>query len=181
MTQPANRDAAFRSALERLPLAVLIVDGERRLEAYNRRAKALFETESLRGDLLDARPGHPLSVLIRTILDSPTTDLAEQTITFPSDRCYRVEPSRRSEKGGRWLMLLISEADHPVPRDLEALGLTPRERDVAQAMLEGKSSAEACEALAISRDTLKTHMRRVFEKSGCRNRAEFAVRMLRRR
>lgn len=182
MSQAANRDAAFRSALERLPIAVVIVDGDNRLEAYNSRAKALFEVESLRGDLLDARPRHPLSVLIRRILGS-SDEPDEETITFPSERRYRVEPSRRSEKGkGRWLMLLIGEAETESSNpDLEAHGFTPREREVAEVVLTGKSNDEACALLSISRDTLKTHMRRLFEKTGSRNRAEFAVKMLRRR
>jgi hypothetical protein len=59
-----RREAALRSALGRLPLAVFIVDEQRRLVPLNPKANGLMEVEGLRGDLVHARPRHPLSYLI---------------------------------------------------------------------------------------------------------------------
>jgi len=50
-------------------------------------------------------------------------------------------------------------------------GLTRAEIRLCQAMLEGKSLSEAAEALAISRNTAKTHLARVFNKSGVTSQA----------
>lgn len=52
MSEAARRHEAFRSALARLPMAVVIVDSHQRFQPYNARAAALFESEALRGDLM---------------------------------------------------------------------------------------------------------------------------------
>lgn len=185
MTEAARREEAFRSALKRLPLAVLIVDGQRRLQPYNKRAIALFESEGLRGDLLASRPTHPLAVLISDVLALAAEDISERTISFPSGRRYRVEPSRRSEKGmDRWLMLLVSPTEERRSESgasLDTFGFTRREIEVARLLLAGDSTEEMCETLSISRETLKTHTHRLFAKSGTRNRAEFVAKILGRR
>jgi DNA-binding CsgD family transcriptional regulator len=178
MIEAARREDAFRSALGRLPVAVVVVDGDRALTPYNKRAEALFEREGLSGDLVEARPSHPLSALVRKIV-SADADLDDCLLTFPSGRRYRVEPSRRSEKGsGRWLLKLISPA--PEETSLEAFALTPRERQVAELALRGASTKSICETLHISRETLKTHMRRLFEKTGTNNRTALVAKLLRR-
>jgi DNA-binding CsgD family transcriptional regulator len=181
MSEAARRDEAFRSALERLPVAVIVVDGQRRLQPYNSRATELFDREGLRGDLVNARPSHPLSLVVAGILRGES--LEERTAVFPSGETYRIAPSRQSPKGvGRWLMLLVSRADQGESTySLEAFHFTPREREVTQGLLEGKTTEEICDHLRISRDTFKTHLRRLFEKSGARTRAEFVAKVLRTR
>lgn len=178
MSEAARRDEAFRSALARLPMAVVIVDSQQRFQAYNARAAELFESEGLRGDLMESRPAHPLSAFVRAIVESGV-EPQEETIAFPSGRRYRVEPSRRSDKGkGRWLLLLVSPAATDAQVDFSMLGLTPRERAVAEQLLRGAGTREICEALEISRDTLKTHLKRLYEKSGTTTRASFVAKML---
>jgi DNA-binding CsgD family transcriptional regulator len=54
----------------------------------------------------------------------------------------------------------------------EAIGLTPREADVALLALAGKRNAEIGAALGISENTVKTHLSRVFAKADIRSRAE---------
>src|SRR5437867_3542664 len=183
MTEAARREEAFRSALERLPIAVLVVDGQRRILPYNQRATKLFEEEALRGDLLTSRPSHPLSRVIMETLSSSRNHPEERSVTFPSERRYRIEPSRRSEKGmDRWLMLLVTpigEQQAMQTPALDTLALTPREREVALLLLAGASTVEVCTALSISRETLKTHAKRLFEKSGVRTRTAFVAKMLR--
>ena len=58
--------------------------------------------------------------------------------------------------------------------------LTPREAEVLRLIAAGLSNAEIAEALVVSRATVKTHVNRVFNKTGSRDRAQ-AVRYAYRR
>ncbi len=52
------------------------------------------------------------------------------------------------------------------------IGLTPREMQVLQAIVNGKSNKEIGRELALQEVTVKLHARRVYQKLGARNRAE---------
>jgi DNA-binding CsgD family transcriptional regulator len=51
-------------------------------------------------------------------------------------------------------------------------GLSDREREVYELMIQGRSNPEIARALFISGSTTKVHVRHIFEKLGVRNRAE---------
>src|SRR5437763_8010225 len=103
-----QREEKLRSALGRLRMPMIICDEEQRLQPLNGRGTALFETESLRGDLLTTRPSHPLSRLIEEILRKDSGEAARRKVTFPSGKQFIVESSGRSEKGSqRWLVMLL--------------------------------------------------------------------------
>lgn len=53
--------------------------------------------------------------------------------------------------------------------------LTPREREVANLLAQGKAQREIAERLVISRRTAYVHVRRVCEKVGARTVMEAAV------
>lgn len=61
-------------------------------------------------------------------------------------------------------------ASAPAPRDEG--DLTPREADVLRLIAAGKSNREIGLALFVSEATVKTHVNRIFTKTGCRDRAQ---------
>lgn len=50
--------------------------------------------------------------------------------------------------------------------------LTPREAEVLKLIAEGRSNAEIAETLVVSPATVKTHVNRIFYKTGARDRAQ---------
>jgi len=50
--------------------------------------------------------------------------------------------------------------------------LTPREAEVLKLIAEGRSNAEIAETLVVSAATVKTHVNRIFYKTGARDRAQ---------
>ena len=182
----ARREEALRSALDRLNVPMMICDENQILQPLNGRAMALFEVENLRGDLLSARPSHPLSRLVGEILRTDSAgQVTSRMVTFPSGKRYTVESSGRSQKGvKRWLVLLVEpfrEVSVDEQSALERWPLTERERDVAKLVVRGLSNDRIAHEIGISPETVKTHVRSIFEKSGTHSRAEFLAAVLRSR
>jgi two-component system nitrate/nitrite response regulator NarL len=53
--------------------------------------------------------------------------------------------------------------------------LTQRERQIVAAVVGGASNRDVAQALAVSEQTIKNHLSRIFEKCGVSNRTELAV------
>jgi DNA-binding CsgD family transcriptional regulator len=97
--------------------------------------------------------------------------------------------SRIPIAGGRWLALHAWTIDGPLtivsvaaaePGELAAVildvyGLTPREREVAQQVLLGRSTVEAARALGLSPFTVQDHLKSVYRKTGVQSRQEFTA------
>ena len=71
--------------------------------------------------------------------------------------------------------LLLAAARAPAPQpdqDHDPDELTPRESDVLRLIAAGKSNREIARALYVSEATVKTHVNRIFAKTGSRDRTQ---------
>jgi DNA-binding CsgD family transcriptional regulator len=66
----------------------------------------------------------------------------------------------------------------PTPTPSPADGLTQREREVALLVADGLRSREVAERLGIASQTVKSHLKTIFDKLGVRNRVELARRLV---
>jgi DNA-binding CsgD family transcriptional regulator len=105
-------------------------------------------------------------------------------VTRPSGRGRLVltatpVPAGRREEDGRFAVALLVSGLSPPSSAIQKLladvyELTPAEARLAQTIANGVGVKEAARALAISPSTARTHLLRIFQKTGVRRQAELA-------
>jgi DNA-binding NarL/FixJ family response regulator len=75
------------------------------------------------------------------------------------------------------LLTGLSQLSHAHPSSPDEL--TPRERELLELMVKGLSNKEMAQALAISENTVKYHVKHILQKLGVQNRTEAAVQAVR--
>jgi DNA-binding CsgD family transcriptional regulator len=105
------------------------------------------------------------------------------------DQPGEVAVSRVLSRSGSWVVLhgaslvtggarrvaVIVEPAHPAriaPLLMSVYGLTEREQQVTQLVLQGNSTAEIAERLVVSAHTVQQHLKRIFDKTGVRSRRD---------
>ena len=135
----------------------------------------------------------PLRAAFRQVLHflSRLGDSARPPAPFPQDRLVRLSGSRalrircdlRFESGTSMGVLVLCQQTDSTPEQLEVnldgWGLSPREQEVASRLVLGSASEEICRSLGISRETLKTHIRHICQKTETEGRTQLVSRLFR--
>jgi len=66
-------------------------------------------------------------------------------------------------------------AEHPVPRSIEAVRMTKREREIVDLIADGHSNKEIAQRLHLSTHTVKSHVRNILEKLALHSRLQLAA------
>jgi DNA-binding CsgD family transcriptional regulator/PAS domain-containing protein len=188
----ALQRAAYR-VLDRLSTGVLLLDRRQRVLYANAAAQALDRAEEsplrLRGAAVTARsPSHAqrLAELICQALAGASA--GSMSLPRPGDGgllTILVSPVRGRDIGrfadarlpdAAVLLFIVDPLDRSVPLAwiTDAYGLTSAEARVALAAASGLSIPAAADRLGISSNTVKTHLRRVYAKTGTSRQAELA-------
>jgi DNA-binding CsgD family transcriptional regulator/PAS domain-containing protein len=196
------RQAADEALWDRLPFGVFILDESGRILWGNRMGESIIATKdglASRGGLLLASASDENAALHRLIgraaltgtargLDSggalalsrPSArrPLAVLVAPFATTRVEQLLPGRRPA-----VVVMVSDPTakpSAAPELLAALyNLTGREAALAALLLEGLDLRDAAERLGFSMNTLRTHLRAVFAKTGTRRQAELVALLLR--
>jgi DNA-binding CsgD family transcriptional regulator/PAS domain-containing protein len=190
------REQTFAAALEASPVGIVLVDPQMHIVHANRIADEMLATEDpvrRRGGVLslvaEVLPGLLESAVTAAANDDPE---GRRGLGVPSRRrdgtplVLRVLPlTRRSMRGGieprASAAIFIGEAPGALqlPGDALALiySLTPAEVRVLELIAEGSSLAEVSDRLGKSSHTVRTHLNRVFDKTGVHRQADL-VRLL---
>jgi PAS domain S-box-containing protein len=173
------------SAVDAAPAAFFVLDEEGRFVAANRYACAMLRYS--REDLLelaidDVALSTDLSHLLAGACESPQVGIAPlrrrggDTIlvryearaasTANADFVVCVAHSRRVLPGD----LTAQEAAARRPRSKDNREITAREGEILQLMADGFENDEISAQLYISKETVKTHVRRLLQKLGARSR-----------
>ncbi|NVM76554.1 DNA-binding CsgD family transcriptional regulator [Duganella sp. SG902] len=179
------------AALNRMDIAVFLVDAELRLLHANAAAAALLERDTAlrrHGDKLlqDALGGErTLAQLVATVLNAPSDIDVPHALSLPRQQRqpllltvvpyvpYVPTPGLPSLPPCAIVMASDPET-HRLPRQLlmELFDLTPAEAGVAQALAHGEALEDIAAALDISMHTVKTHLQKLFRKTGTRRQGE---------
>jgi DNA-binding CsgD family transcriptional regulator len=155
-------------------------------------------------DLSIAAVTAPAAEWLAEVSDWPRCSSPPQTVLAVATRLLALEHAtergaelmpraRVQTRSGRWLMLHASRLSSPAgsgqiavivepaaPADvapllLQAYGLTDREAQVAQLVLQGLATSEIAAKLSIAALTVQQHLKAVFDKTGARSRRELVA------
>lgn len=179
--------SAFVEILNNLGGGLLLVDSSGRVCFVNDRAKAMIEARQLRvldGRLCAPSCGETVS-LYRLVVDA-----ARINGGGPANRelCHRLgdlfvrfvplseEASASAGTPGRLVAIFVVDPtlfDDPDPWHIKALfGLTDTEAQFACAIATGEGLKTSAKKFGISESTARTHLHRIFEKTGTKRQAQ---------
>ena len=188
------------AGLDRLSVGMVIVNSTGKVHYMNAAAEQIIAARcgvkvSRKGDLeCDLRADtDDLKALVAAALDGrydrgkiPAGAMRVRSSGGESRLALRVTPLDRGPFNplmpGRFAAVLISKKPRPVTEDIrlvlsDVYGLTSTEAAIAVLLGSGHSLAEICEEQRITENTARTHLKRIFAKTGT-NRQASLVRLI---
>jgi DNA-binding CsgD family transcriptional regulator len=174
------------AALDHMDIAVFVVDAELRLLHTNAAARELLQRDTalrLHGDKLlqDAAGGDKsLGQTVAAVLAAPGATAHALSLPRPDRQPLLLTvvpfaPATCPAELPACAIVMASDPDHYRLSPLlliELFGLTPAEAGVAQALARGAALEDIAAALEISLHTVKTHLQKLFRKTGTRRQGE---------
>jgi DNA-binding CsgD family transcriptional regulator/PAS domain-containing protein len=196
-SQAQELHRATCDALNALPIGVVIIGPEGKIEAANALARDILDSGEMisvrtPGRLVDRRARNPRLLDLVPQVAVVGTGATNGVRAFSVNRASGKRPLTlvyvpvRSESGLAgtpvgWGILFIADPDRPMVIDQELLrrlyGLSPAEARVVVLLAKGYRLEEAAQSLGLVYETVRKHLRQVFAKTGTDRQAEL-VRLL---
>lgn len=194
LKQDAATASMFSDILENVQAGIVLVDDDCGIVHVNDAGQSMLA----KGDPIHVRDGRVTtanaltSVVLRDAVDQAARQeiaLEQRSIDIParfadgSPTVLQVMPlRRRASRSGIAqttvaAIFVATAADPPRLANVLALlhRLTPAETRVFELIVDGKAPADISEILGVSVATVKTHLARVFDKTGCSRQAELVA------
>jgi DNA-binding CsgD family transcriptional regulator/PAS domain-containing protein len=189
----------YAATIDRLMVGTAILDESGRMMRCNRAAQRLFDSRDgleCKNDKLCAFANHEnrsIQQAIQAVLkqrqrgldDIEVLTLSRPSGAMPLNLLLRPIPvSYQSRSGARRPAVAVfirdpadsPQASHNLLRSL--FQLTPTEAEVAMLVMDGQTLDETAEALGVSRNTVRAHLRGVFAKTGATRQAQLVKTLL---
>lgn len=180
-------DDLLEPLLDLLTISVILTDGEGRILYANMRAAALLaQGKSLRNGMGRISAANPRCALeLRVAISECAAGTLPRTCRFGVAVPIGSEeneviawvlplPRKGSVPAQRRAAVFVREGGEAFSGDLFArrFGVTPAELRILDMLIKGASSDEMSSALSISENTIKTHLKSLFAKTGSSRQAD---------
>ena len=190
--------SAGESVLDTLPLGVVYLKADARAIYWNRAADEIFRGNDglcLRNGVLSAEDLRADAQLRKAVHDalSPGRPPGPASVAIPRvslGRDYQVVAAPIRGRSRQFVgtpqplvVVLITDPQRQKPASagllMQMYKLTPKEAALAAKLSEAKPVEQAAEELAITYETARTHLRRIFSKTGTSRQTELLLLMAR--
>ena len=176
----AGRRARTGGPGARLWPGVLVVDGDRRVESITPQAPGwLAELGFVGRPERDPLPFVLLAVLERVRVDGRETSarVLGASGQWVEIHAAPTSPGQHGRDSRVAIVLQAATLPSMAPLISAAYGLTARERELTELVLQGQGTSEIAEHLFVSPHTVQSHLKSIFAKVGVRSRRELVGRV----